>query len=187
MENVLGVDGLFGYSVERFRPMGHAIGLKGRFVFEHWRKGRLLSTYEFKNGVTNVGKNYMLDAAFNTGSQSTNWYIGLIDGTAGTPTLAAADTSASHSGWTEFQTYTETTRQAWVKGAAATQMVASTSVAAFTIGAVADGTKVGGAFLINVNTKGGTTGVLWATGNYPASVPVQQDDVFKVNYVTSLT
>lgn len=174
-------------SVERSRSLEELLQPWGQYGLEHVRHGEVIGFIPFPNGITNVGKNYMLDAAFSGSAQLSTWYLGLINATAGTPTLAAADTAASHAGWVEFTTYTETTRQAWAKNvAAASQQITGTAASAFTIGSVADGTLVGGGFLISNNTKSGTTGTLWSTGLVANPVPVQATDVFRLGYATGL-
>ena len=63
--------------------------LKGKFIVEHFDdKGNLKATYEVFNGITNQGKNKILDCMFNAATQiaANSWYIGLIDNS-GTPTL----------------------------------------------------------------------------------------------------
>ena len=73
--------------------------------------------------------------------------------------MAAADTMASHAGWTEVTAYSEAVRQTLTLGAVASQSVDnSASKAAFSINA--DATTIGGAFITTDNTKGGTTGTL---------------------------
>lgn len=134
----------------------------------HWRMqafdpmGNLIREDEWDNLVVNEGLDHLLSVALAAGTQITSWYVGL---TAGTPTPAAGDTMASHAGWTEQQGYDEVARQTWTPGAVSGQSVDnSSSVAAYTI--TADATTVGGAFLTSVNTKGGTTGVLYSIGAF---------------------
>ena len=55
----------------------------------------------FKNLVVNVGKTDLLNKYFAGTSYTAAWYLGLVDG-ASSPTYNAADTMASHSGWTEM-------------------------------------------------------------------------------------
>src|SRR5690242_15616777 len=63
------------------------------------RFGNVLWEDTFRNTVTTVGKNLALDTYLAGSSYTvTGPYMGLISGT---PTTAAADTMASHSGWSE--------------------------------------------------------------------------------------
>ena len=111
------------------------------------------------NIVTNVGLTYLEGVAKLTTTQIalSSWFMGI---TATAPTVAAADTMASHGGWTENQTYSQATRPAWsgVAGAAG-QSTNSASPAVFS----ANGTSTsGGPFLVSNSTKGGTTGTLFS-------------------------
>lgn len=145
------------------------IGLAGAAAIRgHWRlrafdpQGQVIREEEWDNLVTDVGLNELLSAALAAGTPTTAWYIGL---TAGTPIAAAADTMASHAGWTEVAAYSETTRQTWTPGAVASKSVSnSASKASFTVNA--DGTTIGGAFLASDSAKSGTTGKLYAIGAF---------------------
>lgn len=129
------------------------------------------------NGITNPGKNNILDTFFNglTQVSSGNWSIGLIDGT-GSPVLASGDTLASHSGWTEFTAYSGA-RKAWGQGSAASQAVTNASPATFDI--TATGTLFG-IFICGATT--GTTAPLWSTAAFTTPVPVSNTDQMKVTY-----
>lgn len=72
----------------------------------------------------------------------------------------AADTMASHAPWTEVQAYSQATRPAFTPGTIANGSVDnSASVAQFSINA--NTTDIFGTFLVDNNTKGGTTGNLY--------------------------
>lgn len=159
-------------------------GLKGKFKVEHFDKdGKLKGTYDFPNGITNVGKNDILGVYFFSGTQTAtaSWFIGLID-LASFSALAAGDTMASHAGWIEFTGYSEATRRAWGQGAPASQSITNASPATYSINA--SGT-VKGIFVVTNSTKGGTTGILWTTALFSADVPVSNGDSLKVTYTLS--
>ena len=121
------------------------------------------------NLVTNAGLDHLLDVALSGGSQDTSWFVGLTDGT---PTAAAGDTLASHSGWTEVSDYDEENRVSWVDGGVSGQSVSNAgSPAVFTID---DTVTVGGAFLASVNS--GTSGILYAVGAFTAGDKALSDD-----------
>ena len=176
-------------NVERTRGLGITDELQGQFGLEHWRGGLCIGIYPFKNNSTNVGKQYLLGTGFNSVQQITGWFLGLIDGTAGTPVLDATDVSNGHTGWAEFTTYNETNRQAWTKSPSpSTNQMVSSAPSQFTVSSgVAANAFIAGGFLISNNTKGGTTGTLYAQGLLPNAVPVQESDIFKLNYTTGLT
>lgn len=150
---------------------------------EHWRDGRCIGKYECHNGITNVGKNKILNDMFNDGTQTANssWYIGLIDAS-GYTALAATDTMSSHSGWNEFTTYSEANRVAWGSGTASAQSTTNSTPATFNITGTA---TVKGVFIPTNNTKSGTTGTLWSTALFSADVPVSNGDQLKVTYTVS--
>lgn len=121
--------------------------------YEQWRD-------TFKNLVVNQGLDDLLDVTLSGATQDTTWFI-LLTGT--TPTPAAADTLASHGGWTEFTNYDEVNRQAWTDGGVSGQSVDnSASPAQFTISS--DSQTIGGAGMAGVNT--GTAGRLYAVGAF---------------------
>lgn len=72
------------------------------------------------------------------------------------------DTMASHTSWSETSTYSQANRVAWTPGAISAGSVDnSASAATFSINGTVD---VFGAFLVDNNTKGGSTGTLFGAG-----------------------
>jgi hypothetical protein len=120
------------------------------------RHGNLLWEERRENITVNVGLDEILDKFWKGSSYSAAHYVGL---TGNTPTFAAADTMASHSGWTEVTAYDEATREALTLGSVSAQSVSNTaSKAQFTIST--NSTAIGGAFVTTDSTKGGSTGIL---------------------------
>lgn len=140
-------------------PSGEASAMgKWRAEFRD-PEGNLLHTEEWENLIVNAGLNQLLDGGL---AGAGPWYIGLTDGT---PTVAAGDTLASHVGWAEVSGYDEAGRQVWTPGAVSGQAVNNNaSAAVFTI--TNNSTTIGGAFLADNATKGGTTGLLFAAGAF---------------------
>jgi hypothetical protein len=154
----------FGARIRGSRPkVNDRLRVGGYFTFTARNKDGSIAWQEklVPNGVTNAGLNDLLDVYFDAGTQDTTWFIGLVNN-AGFTAFAAADTSASHSGWTELTDYTEATRVAWVPGEPASQSITGPA-ATFTINTTV---AIKGAFLIGIDTKGGTTGILFATGAF---------------------
>lgn len=152
-------------------------------ILEHYRmqksgRMKLIDIDRTHNGIVTVGKNSLFDVAFRAQTQLTAWYFGLIVNT-GTPTLAAADTMSSHSGWTEFTDYTESNRVQWSPDAAASGSITNTTASTFNINATG---SVYGMFLASNNTKSGTTGTLWATAAFSAPKSVVNTDQIKLTY-----
>lgn len=123
--------------------------------------GEIKWTDSFHNLVVNVGLDDSLDKHLKGSAYTAAWYVGLTDAT---PTVAAADTMASHAGWTEDQTYSEGVRQTLTLGTVSGQSVDnSASKASYSINGT---TTIGGAFVTTDNTKGGTSGILYGAGAF---------------------
>ena len=172
---------------------------KGRFVIEHYRDGKLLKTYDFPNGITNEGKNRLLNNMFESATAITSWYIGLIDN-AGGPVLAAADTYVNinqvGNAWTEFTSYTVASaavRAAWAPAASTAQVSSNAVSLVYDItasGTVYGGFVVGGPGTQNVLGDHSAGGVLWSTaanlsGGVPSPIPVNLGDQLKLTYSVS--
>lgn len=151
--------------------------LQGIFSFEAYRNGELIWEAETPNIVPNVGLDYALDVALNGAVQSTSWYIGLVDSN---PTFDAGDIMSSHAGWTENQNYSEAARQSWNNNAVSSQSVDNTgNEATFSINA---NSTFAGAFLVDNDTKGGTSGLLFAEGSFGSARDLQDGDTLNVEY-----
>lgn len=156
----------------------------GEFLFEAYdRHGNLKWSERFANGATTAGLNDLLTVGFNSGTQKTSWFMGLISN-ASFSALAAGDTLASHAGWLELTDYTSATRPQWTPGTAASGSIVNTTTVDFTINATV---SINGAFLASNSTKGGTTGILYATGSFLNPQSLVNTDVLKVTYTITLT
>lgn len=166
-------------SAEQIGCMADPLDPRGRWVVEHFRDGERIGEYDVPNAITNQGKNYLLNAAFNGGTQvpANSWFVGLIDG-AGTPALVAQDTLGGHPGWNEFTNYGGN-RPAWGQGAASGQSLTNATPASYTIGGA--GTLYG-IFIASVNTGGSNGDILWSTAAFSAPVPVAGGDIMKSTY-----
>ncbi len=148
--------------VENAKRHSDGARIKGHWDIECYdAQGNLKWVDKIENIVVNAGLNHILSVVLAAGTQTTTWYVGLMDAS---PTVAAADTMGSHAGWTEADDYTEANRQTFTPGSVASQSVDnSASKATFSINATV---TVGGAFLTSVSTKNGTTGTLFAGGAF---------------------
>jgi hypothetical protein len=163
---------------------GDLLEMTGRFTVrclnpdgsEAWRQ-------EFKNGTTIAGLNAILNTMFAGASQTSTWYLGLIDNGAYSA-VAGTDTMASHSGWAEFTGYDEAARQAWTKGSPAGGVINTATASSFTMSG--SGT-LRGAFLVSNGTKSGTSGTLWATGEFGSTQQVTAGQVIQVSYTCTAT
>lgn len=131
-----------------------------------------------KNLVTNVGLNHILDVVLHGTTAVSPWYVGLKN--TGTP--AAADTSASHSTWTENTNYTGN-RQEYVEAAASSQSTTnSASKASFSI--TSDSQTIAGAFLDSAAT--GTAGTLLCVADFTGGDKAcDNGDTLEVTYTIS--
>ena len=155
-----------------------AIGLSDLFVVECFDKfGNSKWKDTIKNLVVNVGLDDALDKYLKGSTYTAAHYVGLTDGT---PTVAAADTMASHVGWTEVVAYDEAVRQTATWGSVSGQSVDnSASKAIFTISTNA--TTIGGCFLTTDDTKNGGAGTLYGGGAFTAGDKLLDDnDVLNV-------
>lgn len=148
--------------------------------------GNLKWTQFAKNGVTDVGITHLLNVYFRSTTPVTSWYIGLIDN-AGYTALAAGDTSASHSGWSEAAgtNYSNSNRVGWSPGAPSGGAIVNGSTSDFNM-TPGSTLTVKGLFLISDNTKAGTTGTLFSTAAFTGgNQAVNNGDTLKVTYTMS--
>jgi hypothetical protein len=146
------------------------------------RRGNIKWQEKFPNGVTVAGLNDLLSVAFASGTQKPNWYGGLINGS-GFSSLSSGDTAASHSGWTEATRYSQSTRPAWTPGTPSGGALAGTAALTFSINA---SSSIQGGFLISNSTKGGTSGILYATGSFSSGArSLSNGDTLSVAYSVS--
>jgi hypothetical protein len=158
----------------------HKLDLKGKFHLNLIRDGKIIESIELNNGITNQGKNNVLDVFFGNATQTPTWYIGLVNNS-GFSAFAAGDTHASHSGWTEFTGYSDATRREWVDDAAASQSKTNSALAVFNIDTTG---VVKGLFIASLNVKGSTngSGILWSTAAFANTLNVLNGDVINVTY-----
>jgi hypothetical protein len=169
-----------GFGVGADVALGGAANIGGpkmtsTYVFECFDPaGNLKWTETVDNIVVNVGLNDLLTQYFKGSSYTAAFYVGLKD----TGTIAAADTMASHGGWTEDTTYSNSVRPTLTLGSVASQSVDnSASKAVFNING---GTTIFGAFVTTNSTKGGTTGTLYGAADFGASRGVLSGDTLNV-------
>jgi hypothetical protein len=155
--------------------------LKGKFHAQHVRAGKVIAEYDFPNGIVDEGLNHILDTEFHGGAAVATWYIGLVDN-AGWTAFANADVMNNHAGWIECADYDETDRPAWTEGAAAARSMTNSVTVDFSINATV---TLKGIFITSSLTKGGASGVLWSTGAFGSTVPLNGGDSLKVTYTIS--
>lgn len=174
-----------GASIGRNCAVHEEAQAKGFYVVEcRDRRGRLKWRDTIDNLVTTVGKNDALDKYLAGSAYTAAWYLGLISSTGYTTGPAAGDTMASHSGWSEDQNYSESNRQTAAWSAASGGSKSLSSALSYSINA---STTIKGCFLVNDNTKGGTSGVLYSAGLFTGGdKAVDNGDTLSVSYTASL-
>jgi hypothetical protein len=142
---------------------------------------------QMHNLVVNVGLQDMNTKYFSGSAYTAAFFLGLVTGPGSGTTYAAADTLASHAGWTEFTNYSGS-RKAVTFGTATTADPSvignSASPAQFSI--TGAGGTVAGAFLCNVSS--GTSGLLFSEADFqsPGDRVVVSGDTLNVTYTFSL-
>ncbi len=156
------------------------------------KNGNLKWQDEFPNVVTTVGKNLALDTFLAGAAYTvTGPFLGLIS-SVGYSAVAAADTMASHAGWTEAgvtnaPTYTGPRKTAAWSAAAA----GSKSLSAALPFAITGTGTIKGCFLVYgataTNAIDGTVGTLYSAGLFTGGdKPVVNTDTLNVSYTAAL-
>ena len=141
------------------------------------RNGRLKFVEDFHNLYTDEGLTDMLEKYYRGSNYTAAHYVGLLNGTP-----AATDTMASHGGWTEVTAYSEASRPQIVWSPASNKSINNTANRArFSINA--NNTTFNGVFICTDPTKGGTTGILVAAGNFTSSRTLADGDTIDVEIV----
>ena len=174
------------------KPTASVLDPHGVFHVEHWRAGKLLKEFDCENGVTNEGKDALLDIMFHADTQITTWYLAPLKDQTGAgiqddDTYVAIGQAGDE--WTESQDYTEGVRQAFVEGPASGQQINNSgNKAIFTMNATVtiDGIIcVGGGTAPTTKGDNAGGGTLWATALFAATVDVENLDELKVTYTVS--
>ena len=180
-------------SIASIAGLGESAQAEGVYTFKcfEYEGGPLLWEQTIDNVVCTLGKNLMLQTAL-TGSAYTvtGPYMGLISSVSYTA-VAAADTMASHTGWTEAGSTNAPTFAARVApafGTASAGALATSSATSFTM--TGAGTLVG-AFITYgtgaVTTLMSTAGTLLSAGAFTGgNQPVNSGNVVQVTYSISL-
>lgn len=168
------------------------LGIKGVYTARLLRNGEVIWEDVYENTVVTVGKNLALDT-FLAGSAYTvtGPYLGLISSVSYSA-INAADTMASHAGWTEAgvtnaPTYSGNRKTAaWSAASGGSKSLSATADFTFT----GSGT-IKGSFMVfgsgAVNTIDSTAGTLLSAGLFTTGDKVVANtDVLQVSYSLSL-
>lgn len=173
------------------KQTGSLDGAKGGGTFYvtcYDKDGQLKWSTEAKNLVTNAGLQFMNDRFFTGSTYTAAWYIGLVDN-AGFTAYAAADTMASHTGWSENTSYSGTNRGTASFGSPtlADPSVINNSAAQASYSITGTAT-IRGAFLTTTQDNATNTGILFSVADFeaPGSRSVVSGDTLNVLYSFSL-
>jgi len=181
-----------GASLTRAGDLSERAQAEGVYTVECVRDGEVIWRDEFLNTVMTVGKNLALDT-FLAGSAYTvtGPFMGLIS-SSGYSAISAADTMASHAGWTEAGNANAPTYTAPRKTAAwsAASAGAKSLSAALAFAITGTGT-IKGAFMVYgtgaVSTIDNTSGTLLSAGLFSGGDrAVLSGDTVNVSYTLSL-
>lgn len=175
------------------------VGMEGMYhVVCRDKDGNVKWEEQFPNLVNAVGKQLMLDTLLAGSSYTTvGPFLGLIGGAS--PTFLAADTMASHVGWTEFTNYTvggSAVRGTAVFSAATSSGLSPSNVttaaaSAITYTITGGGGTVSGCFLVTgsgaSSTQSNTSGTLYSAGAFTTAKVTTAGDTVSVTYSTTAT
>ena len=103
----------------------------------------------------------ILNGYFAGGGAPANLYLGLVSATGFVQFDHVNDTMASHAGWTEFSSYSESNRQRWIPGMVTGNYPAQVNNPGKALVTPTALDQIVGCFLCDNNTKGGTSGQLY--------------------------
>jgi hypothetical protein len=151
------------------------------------KDGTLKWEDQMHNLVVNEGLQDMNTEYFKGSAYTAAFFLGLVTGPGSGTTYAAADTLASHAGWTEFTNYSGS-RKAVTFGTATTAdpSVIGNSASPSQFSITGAGGTVAGAFLCTVAS--GTSGTLFSEADFqsPGDRVVVSGDTLNVTYTFSL-
>jgi len=151
------------------------------------KDGNLKWEDKVPNLVVNTGLQDMNNKYFKGSGYTAAWYMGLITGPGSGTTIAAGDTLALHTGWTEYTDYSGN-RPAITFGTPTTAdpSVITNSAAPTSFSISGSGGTIAGAFVCSVTS--GTSGILFSASDFqsPGDRVVVSGDTLNVTYTFSL-
>lgn len=191
MNDSAGASDGFGGMMSAGSALEDVAGVKGSFHFKCTdSEGNLLWEAEDHNLFTTVGKNALLNGAYNAAITLVGPFMGLISSASFTA-VAAADTMASHAGWLEANATNAppygATRPTLTYGTASAGVVTSgNAVFVFTGSGTVQGAFVAaGSGAVSGNTS--TAGTLMNAGTLASAQPVISGNTLTITHAGTLT
>ena len=171
------------------KEIGFSESAKGGGVFTVTcfdKDGNLKWEESNHNLVVNEGLADMNDKYFSGSTYTAAWYLGLVTGPGAGNTYAAADTLASHSGWTENTDYSGNRKSVTFGSATSADPSVINNSGSPSQFAMTGTATIAGAFLASVDT--GSSGILFSVANFqsPGDRAVVNGDTLSVTYEFSL-
>lgn len=188
MEEKSGAKDIMGAGVESKREMLLRAIAGSRWNFECYDKYGNLKWAELDrpNIITNEGLNAWLNIMFHEATQIATWYIFPVE----TDTTAAVTMTYAVPVFTEWDGYSEATRQAFVEAAASSQSITnSASKAVYTsteTKTLYGGALVGGGTAADTKNDTAGGGTLFCYSKFSAGKPVESTDTFKIYCTISI-
>ena len=132
------------------------------------------------NIVVDTGLNDLVDKYFKGSAYTATHYVGLKS----TGAIAAADTMASHAGWTEFTGYGSTARPTLTLGTVGSTGSANNSASKASYTFTSSG-NIAGAFVTTGSSNGGSSGTLYGAADFASARAVEISDVLNVTVTVS--
>lgn len=185
------MDGLLSFSFDAnpvLDPLDPTSSFKLGFTYEvecYDRDGKLRWRDVARNIIPTVGLNDILNCYYGAGSQTTTWYLGMVDN-AGFTAFAAGDTMSSHSGWTENTNTSLSARPTWTPSAASGASISNGTAVTISMNPATTCT-IKGFFLTSNNTLGGTSGILSSEAALGSPQLCNSGDTLKVTMTNNAT
>lgn len=178
---------IVGASVQKIKGVSEGTRAGGIFTTTCYDKdGNFKWEESAHNLVVNEGLADMNDKYFSGSTYTAAWYLGLVTGPGSGNTYAAADTLASHAGWTEDTNYSGNRKAVTFGSATSADPSVITNSGSPSQFSMTGTTTIAGAFLASVDT--GTSGILFSVSDFqsPGDRDVVSGDTLNVTYQFSL-
>lgn len=160
--------------------MKEALKVKGRYLIEIIRDGKVIDREEVENVVTVEGRTYLLKAGVSGEQTPVSFYVGLIGADITPQETDTASTALGSTGsYGEVVSYNETDRPIYRAVASSASVSNAANPAQFTISA---NTTVYGAFITSTSAKQSNSGILLCAARFASPKTLAVNDVISITY-----